>query len=72
MGEYTFSKKIFIQAKNFSQISWITYKPISSTLFALGRSLLIPCSSSDARMLLFNANFIACKLIIDWKFYKKE
>ena len=28
-------------------------------------SLLVPCSSSDACMLLFNANFSACKLIID-------
>ena len=36
--------------------------------FYLGHSLLIPCSSSDARMLLFNANFSACKLIIDWKY----
>ena len=36
--------------------------------FYLGHSLLMPCSSSDARMLFFNANFSACKLIIDWKY----
>ena len=39
---------------------------------SLGHSLLIPCSSSDACMLLFNANFSTCKLIIDWKFDKKQ
>ena len=31
-----------------------------------------PFSSSDARMLLFNTNLSACKLIIDSKFCKKE
>ena len=31
----------------------------------LGSSFLIPCSSSDACSLLFNANYSACKLIID-------
>ena len=31
----------------------------------LGRSLLIPCSLSDERMLLLNTNFSTCKLIID-------
>ena len=30
-----------------------------------GRSLLIPCSSSGARTLLYNTNFSAWKLIID-------
>ena len=34
--------------------------------------MLIPCSSSDMRIHLFNANFSACKLIIDRKFHKKE
>ena len=33
--------------------------------------MLVPCSSSDARMLLINANFSACKLIIDCKFCRK-
>ena len=45
--------------------------PCSSSA-SLGHSLLIPCSSSDACMLLFNANFSTCKLIIDWKFDKKQ
>ena len=36
------------------------------------RSFLIPCSSSDARMPLFNVNFNACKLIIDSKFHNKQ
>ena len=36
-----------------------------ATLLFKGHSLLITCSSSDARMLLFNANFSACKLITD-------
>ena len=34
--------------------------------------MLILCLSTDACMLLFNANFSMCKLIIDLKFYKKE
>ena len=38
---------------------------------SLGRSLLITCLSSDLCMLLFNVNFIMCKLIVDWKFCKK-
>ena len=33
---------------------------------------MILCSSLDARIHLFNANFSACKLIIDWKFHKKK
>ena len=33
---------------------------------------MIPCSSSDARMLLFNVNFSACKQIIDSNFHNKQ
>ena len=33
---------------------------------------MIPCSSSDARMLLFNVNFSACKQIIDSNFHDKQ
>ena len=36
------------------------------------RSFLTPCSSSDARMPLFNVNFNACKLIIDSNFHNKQ
>ena len=45
---------------------------VPNSLITLDRSLLIPYSSSDAHMLLFNTNFSVYKLIIDWKFYKKE
>ena len=41
-------------------------------IFVLGRSLLIPCSLSDERIFLFNANFSAYKLIIDQKFHIKQ
>ena len=49
--------------------AWNNFSTIKTIYFAsLGHSLLLPCSSSDARMLLFNTNFSACKLIIGWKY----
>ena len=33
---------------------------------------MIPCSTSDARMFLFNVNFRACKLVIDSNFHNKQ
>ena len=32
----------------------------------------LACSLSDARILLLITNFSTCKLIIEWKFYKKQ
>ena len=57
--------------------SWVTEPKILFNLMwtwnnKLGQSLLIPCSSSDARMLLFNVNFSACKLIIDSNLRNKK
>ena len=45
--------------------SWCCSNSLIILVIILGRSLLIPYSLSDARILLFNANFSACKLIID-------
>ena len=39
--------------------------------FSSKASLLIPCSSSEARMLVFNANFSRCKLLSE-NFIKRE
>ena len=47
---------------------WFSIPLCSANLLiksCLGHSLLIPCSLSDTPILLFNANFSTCKLIID-------
>ena len=64
--------KDFKKQPTFLSFSFLIDCRISVFSLSLGHSLLIPCSSSEMRMLLFNANFSACKLIIDLKYYKKE
>ena len=60
-----FAKKIYLRCSTGLRIRHWLYK-IKAIV-----SRAAVCSSSDVRMLLFNANFSACKLIIDWKFYIK-
>ena len=77
----TFENLSFPNYKNiaktvFSADALITlkyFKRINSVSRAnYGRSLLIPCSSSDVYILLFNTNFSLRKTNYSLKIYKKE